>query len=308
MIKFKTICMLLSLACLFACSSEENSQSVPVDKTVQVSVNFSGLDISVVPDNMAQPVSRASASEAGVNRISFKVFDKKGGEVYSIAKNSDTDEDFDHVDLPLHAGEYTFVAVAHKAKENDAPAADIVSASEASVMIKNMTKTIYSKVMDVTVAGNDTQNFTIEFGKVISSTFILNVTDAYPDDVEKVQIVVNTSKDVASSPYHFNPATGFATSDLSYTYTCSRSEYGAASFTGRTVSASLLLTAEEQHADVVINMMNAKDVVLYTRTLHDVTFRHHCITKATGTFFISLAEGSFSFDTSRDVIDIPLNQ
>lgn len=308
MIKLKKICMLLSLACLFACSSEDSSQSVPTDKKVQVSVNFSGLDISVEPDFKAQSITRVSASEAGVNRIALKVFDKQGVEVYSVTKNYGTDNDFDHVDLPLHVGDYTFVAVAHKTKDNSAPAADIVSASEASVKIPNMTKTIYSRTMDVAVEGNSSQNVTIEFGKVISSTFTLNVTDAYPDDVEKVQIVVNPSKDVASSPYQFNPSTGFATSELCYTYKCSRSEYSVSSFTGRMVSASLLLTAEEQRADVVINMMNAEDAVLYTRTLKNVTFRHHCITKATGTFFTSSAEGSFIFDTSREVIDIPLNQ
>ena len=69
--------------------------------------------------------------------------------------------------------------------------------------------------MDVTVAGNTTQNITMEFGKRITTSFNLKVKDDYPDEVTKVRLTANSSKPKAASPFAFSPATGFAPSGIS---------------------------------------------------------------------------------------------
>lgn len=79
------------------------------------------------------------------------------------------------------------------------------------------------------------------------------------------------------------------------------------SFTGKTLSISLFLTAEEQKMNVTINMKKNDGTILYTRTLKDVTFRQRSSTIAKGTFFSSQVSGSFTFDTTDDTsINIPL--
>lgn len=251
---------------------------------------------------------RVSATESKVTRIAFKVFDATGKEVYSEDKKYGSDNDFDHVVCPLHVGKYTFVAVAHKAKPLDSPVATVTSADEALLTENYVPKFVFAKTMDVTVAGNTTQNVTMEFGKRITTSFNLKVTDAYPDEVTKVRLTANSSKPKAASPFAFSPATGFAPSALSYTNTISRAENKLSSFTGKEIGLHFFLTKDEQQMDIVIEMLNDVDEVLYTRTLSDLTFHRHSTTCATGTFFTASVTTTFDFDMKDDTtIDVPLN-
>lgn len=207
----------------------------------------------------------------------------------------------------MHIGTYKFVAVAHKAKTAESKAVVITSPTEATLGEANVPSCVYSKVTNVTVSGNTTQSVNIEFGKRITSSFELNVTDDYPDEIENVEIILNPSKDQAANPYAFNPSTGCAASALTYNASFNRKSFSVTSFTGKTLSISLLLTSEEQKMNVTINMKNSDGITLYTRTLNDVTFRQHTSTIAKGTFFSSQVSGSFTFDTTDDTsINIPL--
>lgn len=291
---------------LSACSSESNS--VDENALVPVQVTFSGLDVSVVPDGSRGLTTRATVSEAKVDRIAFKVFDANGKNVYSVVKENPNAEDFDKVKCLLHVGTYKFVAVAHKAKTAESKAVVITSPTEATLGEANVPSLVYSKVTDVTVSGNTTQSVNIEFGKRITSSFDLKVTDAYPDEIETVEIILNPSKDQAANPYTFNPSTGLAANALTYNVTYNRKSLSVTSFNKWTLSASLFLTAKEQKMDVTINMKNVKGETLYTRTLNDVTFHPHTSTIAKGTFFSSQVSSSFTFDTTDDTsINIPLN-
>ena len=245
---------------------------------------------------------------SGVTRIAFKVLDATGKEVYSEDKKYGSDNDFDHVVCPLHVGKYTFVAVAHKAKNLDSPVATVTSTDKALLTESYVPKLVYAKTMDVTVAGNTTQNVTMDFDKRITSSFRLKVTDAYPDEVTKVRLTADASKPKATSPFAFSPATGFAPSALSYTNTISRAENNLSSFTGKEIGLHFFLTKDEQQMDIVIEMLNDADEVLYTRTLSDLTFHRHSTTCATGTFFTASVTTTFDFDMKDDTtIDVPLN-
>lgn len=300
--------LLLSLVALFSCSSDEDATTATETQPTTVNVTFTGLDISITPDQKANSPLRVSATKAGVTRIAFKVFDATGKVVYSEDKKYGSDNDFDHVVCPLHVGKYTFVAVAHKSKLLDSPVATVTSADEALLTENNIPKLVFAKTQDVTVAGNTTQNVTMEFGKRITTNFNLKVMDAYPDEVSKVRFTANSSKPKATTPFAFSPATGFAPSDLCYTYTITRAENNLSSFTGTEMHCCFFLTADEQKMDIVIEMLNDNDEVLYTRTLSNLTFRRHSITRATGTFFTASTTTTFDFDTKDDTnIEVPLN-
>lgn len=297
---------LFVIGILSACSSESNS--VDENVLVPVQVTFSGLDVSVVPDGSRGSVTRATASEAKVDRIALKIFDTSGKEIYSVVKDNPNEEGFDKVKCLLHVGDYKFVAVAHKAKTAESKAVVITSPTVASLGEANVPSSVYSKVMGVTVCGNTTQEVKIEFGKRITSSFELIVTDAYPNEIETVEIILNPSKDQAANPYAFNPSTGFVASVLTYNVAYNSKSLKNSSFTDYTLSASLFLTAKEQKMNVTINMKNVKGETRYTRTLNDVTFRPHTTTIAKGTFFSSQVSSSFTFDTTDDTsINIPLN-
>lgn len=300
--------LLLSLVALFSCSSDEDATTATELEPTTVNVTFTGLDISIIPDQKANSPLRASATQSGVTRIAFKVFDATGKVVYSEDKNVGSDNDFDHVVCPLHVGKYTFVAVAHKSKLLDSPVATVTSADESLLTESYVPKFVFAKTMDVTVAGNTTQNVTMEFGKRITTSFNLKVKDDYPDEVTKVRLTANSSKPKAKTPFAFSPATGFAPSDLCYTNTITRAENKLTSFTGKDLGLNFFLTADEQKMDIIIDMLNDNDEVLYTRTLSNLTFRRHSTTCATGTFFTASVTTTFDFDTKDNTnIDVPLN-
>ena len=297
---------LFVIGILSACSSESNS--VDDNVLVPVQVTFSGLDVSVVPDGSRGSVTRATVSEAKVDRIAFKVFDANGKNVYSVVKENPIAEDFDNVKCLLHVGTYKFVAVAHKAKTAVSKAAVITSPTVATLGEANVPSCVYSKVADVTVSGNTTQNVKIDFGKRITSSFELTVTDAYPDEIENAEIILNPSKDQAANPFVFDPTTGFAANPFAYNVAFNSKPLKNSSFNEYTLTACLFLTAKEQKMNVTINMKNNAGKTLFTRTLNDVTFRQHTSTIAKGTFFSSQVSGSFTFDTTDDTsINIPLN-
>lgn len=177
--------LFLSLTALFSCSSDEDATTATELEPTTVNVTFTGLDISITPDQKANAPLRASATQSGVTRIAFKVLDATGKEVYSEDKNVGSDNDFDHVVCPLHVGKYTFVAVAHKAKNLDSPVATVTSTDKALLTESYVPKLVYAKTMDVTVAGNTTQNVTMDFDKRITSSFRLKVTDAIPTKSRK---------------------------------------------------------------------------------------------------------------------------
>lgn len=292
---------------LVACSSEVASISDEEVASVPVEVTFTGFDVSVLPDAPKKVRSRATADDAGVTRIAFKAFDIiTGKEVFSTVKSKGTDvEDFNRVKCHLPIGGYTFVAVAHRAKTTESLAANIISATEATISEKTLPKEVYATIVDkVYVDNNTTQKVAINFGKRVTSSFYLNITDAFPAIVKKLEIVLNPSHDVASAPYTLNPTTGLSPEVQTYKAEVIRPENGKFSFP---IRFNFLLTSAEQTMDVVINMKDEKGEVLYTRTLQNVSFKQHRVTEAEGTFFSSDVTGSFDFDIlDDDKVTVPL--
>lgn len=292
---------------LVACSSEVASISDEEVASVPVEVTFTGFDVSVLPEAPKKVRSRATADDANVSRIAFKVFEiPSGKEVFSTKKSKGTDGDgFNRVTCHLPIGDYTFVAVAHRAKTTESLAANIVSATEATISEKTLPKEVYATVLDnVLVDNNTTTEVAINFGKRVTSSFYLNITDAFPATVKKLEIVLNSLPDVASAPYTLNPTTGLSPKVQTYQAEIDRPDDGNFLFP---IGFYILLASAEQTMDVVINMKDEKGEVLYTRTLQNVSFKQHRVTEAKGTFFSSDVIGSFDFDIKDDAkVTIPL--
>lgn len=292
---------------LVACSSEVASISDEEVASVPVEVTFTGFDVSVLPEAPKKVRSRATADDAGVTRIALKAFEVPSGkEVFSTVKSKGTDgDDFNSVTCHLPIGGYTFVAVAHRAKTTESLAADIVSTTKATISEKTLPKEVYATIKDnVIVDNNTTKEVVINFGKRVTSSFHLNITDAFPANVKKLEIVLNPLHDVASAPYTFNPTTGLLPEAQTFQAEVNRPDNGNFSFP---IRFNILLASEEQTMDVVINMKDENGEKLYTRTLQNVSFKQHRVTEAQGTFFSSDVTGSFDFDIKDDEqVTVPL--
>ncbi|OYP53003.1 hypothetical protein CIK93_00970, partial [Prevotella sp. P3-92] len=188
-----------------------------VTEPVSVKVSFSGFDFSVVPDqNFA--TSRASAAEAQVTCIAFKVFDENNKELYAENKTKGENENFDQINCELPAGKYTFVAVAHKAKTPSNGAAEIVSPDKAIINDIMLYKSTYATTMSVDITRGEPKEVTMNFGKRITASFMLRTTDPYPEEVDEVEIIIDPDQNVGTpNQYTFNPSTGFSFAKQSYT-------------------------------------------------------------------------------------------
>lgn len=266
---------------------------------VSVKVSFSGFDFSVVPDqNFA--TSRASAAEAQVTCIAFKVFDENNKELYAENKTKGENENFDQINCELPAGKYTFVAVAHKAKTPSNGAADIVSPDKAVINDIMLYKSTYATTMSVDITRGEPKDVTMNFGKRITASFWLYITDPYPEEVDEVEIIIDPNQNVDTpNQYAFNPFTGFSFAKQTYTTNFYKNNSPTNSFSSGPM-ISCLLTAEEQVVDIKVNMKDSSGKLIRTRTFNAVTLKQNCTTKATGYFFTNSVSNGYTFDTTDD--------
>ena len=295
--KFFFLLLPLFVAHLFSCSSEDNN--TVVTEPVSVKVSFSGFDFSVVPDqNFA--TSRASAAEAQVTCIAFKVFDENNKELYAENKTKGENENFDQINCELPAGKYTFVAVAHKAKTPSNGAADIVSPDKAVINDIMLYKSTYATTMSVDITRGEPKDVTMNFGKRITASFMLRTTDPYPEEVDEVEIIIDPDQNVGTpNQYTFNPSTGFSFAKQSYTTNINKKNTPNNSFIDGPM-ISCFLTATEQVVNVKVNMKDSSGKLIRTRTFNAVTLKQNCTTKATGYFFTNSVSNGYTFDTTDD--------
>lgn len=265
--KFFFLLLPLFVAHLFSCSSEDNN--TVVTEPVSVKVSFSGFDFSVVPDqNFA--TSRASAAEAQVTCIAFKVFDENNKELYAENKTKGENENFDQINCELPAGKYTFVAVAHKAKTPSNGAADIVSPDKAVINDIILYKSTYATTMIVDITRGEPKDVTMNFGKRITASFSLYISDPYPEEVDEVEIIIDPDQNVDTpNQYAFNPSTGFSFAKQSYTTNIYKKNTPNNSFIDGPM-ISCFLTATEQVVNVKVNMKDSSGKLIRTRTFNAV--------------------------------------
>lgn len=289
---------ILALSLFTSCINQISDDSES-DEPVMVHVSFSGFNLSYDEDDVSTR-SVASASSAEVSRIALSVFDSNNDLVYNATRNSSINtEDFDQISCPLVPGNYTFVAVAHKATADGDEAAVITSPTEATINTAKLSKTFAVVNNSVTVDAEATNNVTLAFGKRISSQFQLLMTDDTPAEVAVCEIILNPSE-ATTTAYKLNPTTGKALNTHQYKLVVNLSELGYNNLKGKTIGVHCLVTEEEQNMDVTINMKDGSDAVLKTLTLHDVPMAPHRVTQAKGNFFHTSAGTSFTFDTEND--------
>ena len=295
--KFLILLLPLFVAHLFSCSSEDSN--IEQTEPVSVKVSFSGFDFSVVPDqNFA--TSRASAAEAQVTCIAFKVFDENNKELYAENKTKGENENFDQINCELPAGKYTFVAVAHKAKTPSNGAANIVSPDKAVINDIILYKSTYATTMSVDITRGEPKEVTMNFGKRITASFSLYISDPYPEEVDEVEIIIDPDQNVGTpNQYTFNPSTGFSFAKQSYTTNFYKKNTPNNSFIDGPM-ISCFLTATEQVVNVKVNMKDSSGKLIRTRTFNAVTLKQNCTTKATGYFFTISVSNGYTFDTTDD--------
>ena len=152
----------------------------------------------------------------------------------------------------------------------------------------------------VDITRGEPKDVTMNFGKRITASFWLYITDPYPEEVDEVEIIIDPNQNVDTpNQYAFNPFTGFSFARQSYKTNFYKKNTPNNSFKiGLTISC--FLTAKEQVVDVKVNMKDSSGKLIRTRTFNAVTLKQNCTTKATGYFFTNSVSNGYTFDTTDD--------
>lgn len=296
-----SIATALALFAFVSCINSIQDDSEVVDnEKVTVNISFSDFNLSFEEDEVTTRASDKTAAEVEVNRIALSVFDGSNQLVYSSKKKSSVDtEDFDSFSCELVPGDYTFVAVAHKANADTDEAATITSPAAATITTGKVSKT-FATTKAVTIAGGQTNNVTIDFGKRITSTFQIATTDDTPTNVASCEIIINPSLSTTTA-YTINPSTGLATDIYQQMVVISKSSTEN-TFKDKALSIYCFLKENPQNISATVNMKDASGNIVKTRTFDNVPMAPHRITRASGQFFQPSASGSFTFDKTDDTM------
>lgn len=290
-------------------SCEHDNEVQDTDKAVNVNISFSDFIFTFEDEAANAPASNkapsatckssVSPSEAGMNRISLAVFDSHNALAFSTTKSASVDEDFSEpISCSLLPGDYRFVAVIHQANDTEEVAADIASTTQATITTSKLLK-VFAVNQAVTILADQTNTVNIDLGSCITSKFQIKTTDATPANVASCEVILNPSSS-ATATYLFNPTTGFSDNTYQYRTEFVLSDMNLNSFQNISLGVNCLLAEASQHISVTVNMKDASGNIVRTRTFTDVPMEPNRITRATGFFFHSAANSSFTLDTTLD--------
>ena len=233
-----------------------------------------------------------------MNRILLAVFDFDNTLVFSTTKNPSVDEDFSEpISCSLLPGDYHFVAVIHQANE-DGEAAAIASTSQATITTSKLLS-VFAVNQPVTIIADQTNTVSIDLGSCITSKFQLKTTDDTPANVTSCEVILNPSSS-ATAAYLFNPTTGFSDNTYQYRTEFFISDMNLGTFQNNLLGVNCLLVEASQHISVTVNIKDAFGNIVRTHTFSDVPMEPNRITRATGPFFHSATNSSFTIDTTLD--------
>ena len=303
--------VIIVLFALISVSREKANEVQNNKQAVEVTITFPDFiftfenQTSNAPASPKAPsitgMSPVSPSEAGMNRISLAIFDSDNTLAFSTTKNASLDEDFSEpISCSLLPGDYHFVAVIHKTNDASEAAAAIASTSQATITTSKLLS-VFAVNQSVTILANQPNTVSIDLGPCITSKFQIKTTDETPANVASCEVILNPSSS-ATSAYLFNPTTGLADNTYLYRNEFVLSDLSISTFQNELLGVNCLLSEASQHISVTVNMKDASGNIIKSRTFSDVPMKPHRITRATGSFFHSEANSSFTLSTTLDPI------
>lgn len=295
-----SIHLALVLLTLVSCTTVEFNEFVLEDtpQPVEVAVSLTSIDFTLTPTR----ASDATPAEAGLTRISLKVFNEEGEAVADTSQiASAVGTGFNNLGVQLPAGTYTFVAVAHDASADNIGCATIESQTSATLP-EGIVPTLYAHVQQVTIANANNQSVTIDMGQRINATLRLVSTDIVPEGVSRMAVDLNPKGTAVgnSSPSKFNPTTGCSIGQLRFTRALPVTAGEPID-----VSMNLLLPADTYSFPVTIHAQDTSNKIItdFDRSFADVPFQRAYITNASGQYFRYVNSSSMTFDTTSGTLD-----
>ena len=206
-------------------------------------------------------------------------------EVYSQTQiKSETPSGFGNFTCDLPIGVYTLVVIARQVGNDDV---FTLSGPTSAGYTSDRPRETFCHSQSVTVTNTSPLDLSVTLNRIVSALNIVS-TDYRPEGITKIRTTY--SKGSKS----FNPSTGLALDDDGFTLTNTPS---AAVGSAINVTSYVFLSSDEETMDITVEALGTNDVVLYTKTLQNVSFKRNRKTKAQGAIFSTSGSAGFQLET-----------
>ena len=273
--------ILAALVALMAasCSKTQSVETAPVTIHVEnfrITIDtFSDTKAAVNPSDYTAVSALDLAFYSGETQV-FKTTQIKDDGTYT------TFGDFS-CDLPI--GTYTMVAIGRANFEGDQfTLSSPTSASNSS----ERPRETFCHTQTVTITNTSPLNLSITLNRIVSA-FKITSSDNRPAEITKVRTTYHKGSK------SFSPTTGLGLDDEGFSQINNPS---SAVNSPIAVTSYVFLTSDEETMDVTIEALNDNNVVLYSKTLQNVSFKRNRMTKGLGTVFTTTGSAGFQLETT----------
>ena len=256
--------------------------------TAPVTIRVNDFAISV--DEYPSAGTRAEETVATydkVKAITLAFYDVEGTEKYKhtqLKADDATYTTFGEFTCDLPVGSYTMVVLGYGSEQPIT-----LTSPTAAAYTEDKVRETFSATQPVTITSTAAVELAPTLNRIVSKFQLLS-TDPRPAGVSQINLTF------AAGGLSFNPSTGLATDNSGLINSIAPS---AAVGTTINTTGHLFLATDEQKIDVTIEVLDADDNVLFTKTVNNVPFKRNRLTTLSGAIFTApSATASFKFETS----------
>lgn len=275
---FKKLLSAALVALMAASCSKTSTPTAPVTVNVEnfrITIDtFSDTKSAVDPASYTYVSALDLAFYNGDTQV-FKATQIKGDNTYTT---------FGQFSCSLPIGTYTLVAIGRANFEGDE--FSLTSPTSASYSSERPRET-FCYTQTVTITNTSPLNLSITLNRIVSAFKIVS-TDNRPAEITKVRTTYHKGSK------SFSPTSGLGLDDEGFSQINNPSTAVGAPIG---VTSYVFLTSDEETMDVTIEALNNNNVVLYSKTLQNVTFKRNRMTRGQGTVFSTTSSAGFQLET-----------
>ena len=275
---FKKLLSAALVALMAASCSKTSTPTAPVTVNVEnfrITIDtFSDTKSAVDPASYTYVSALDLAFYNGDTQV-FKATQIKGDNTYTT---------FGQFSCSLPIGTYTLVAIGRAHFEGDE--FSLTSPTSASYSSERPRET-FCYTQTVTITNTSPLNLSITLNRIVSAFKIVS-TDNRPAEITKVRTTYHKGSK------SFSPTSGLGLDDEGFSQINNPSTAVGAPIG---VTSYVFLTSDEETMDVTIEALNNNNVVLYSKTLQNVTFKRNRMTRGQGTVFSTNGSAGFQLET-----------
>ena len=271
-----------------SCSSDESVNNLEsADDFAPVTVRVDGFSV----EQSDIPLTRATALSTynSVKFVTLAFYKSEGSEAYKhtqVRDNTDTYTTFGEFSCNLPIGSYTMVVLC-----NDGNNEITLSSPTSATYGSNIVMDTFVDTQEVNIANNNAVSLNVILDRIVSAVAVRS-TDNRPNDVKKMRITYS------GGDRSFDPSTGLAATNNGFNCVLNFNGSGG---TTTNLGGSLFLATDEQNIDILVEMLNENNEVLYSRSAQNVPLKRNRVTSLTGTLFSNTGVSS-SFQVNAEWI------